>query len=68
LKISGSGRLSEGKIDDDLRTSGSTKLSGNFECNNFHSSICVHQDQLNYQEILNVITFIHRDLFGEREI
>ncbi len=38
MKISGSGTLSEGKINDDLRVSGSARLKGDFECNGFHSS------------------------------
>ena len=38
MKISGSGRLSEGKIDDDLVTSGSARIDGDFECKGFRSS------------------------------
>jgi cytoskeletal protein CcmA (bactofilin family) len=38
MKISGSGTLSEGKIDDELHVSGSAKIKGNFECNGFQSS------------------------------
>ncbi|MFX1594164.1 MAG: hypothetical protein ACFFCL_15850 [Promethearchaeota archaeon] len=38
MKISGSGTLSEGIINDELRVSGSAKIKGNFECNGFHSS------------------------------
>lgn len=38
MKISGSGTLSEGKINDELYVSGSARLKGNFECNGFHSS------------------------------
>jgi cytoskeletal protein CcmA (bactofilin family) len=38
MKISGSGTLSEGKIDDELYVSGSAKIKGNFECNGFQSS------------------------------
>jgi cytoskeletal protein CcmA (bactofilin family) len=38
MKISGSGKLSEGKIDDDLVTSGSARIDGDFECNDFRSS------------------------------
>jgi len=38
MRISGSGTLSEGKIDDELSVSGSVKLKGNFECEGFHSS------------------------------
>ncbi len=38
MKISGSGTLSEGKINDEIQISGSAKIKGNFECNGFHSS------------------------------
>ncbi len=38
MKISGSGTLSAGKIDDNLQVSGSAKLKGDFECYGFHSS------------------------------
>jgi cytoskeletal protein CcmA (bactofilin family) len=38
MKISGSGRLSAGKIDDELHVSGSARIEGNFECNGFQSS------------------------------
>lgn len=38
MKISGSGTLSEGRINDELNASGSVKLKGNFECEGFHSS------------------------------
>ncbi|MFX1478067.1 MAG: hypothetical protein ACFFCI_08040 [Promethearchaeota archaeon] len=38
MKISGSGRLLEGKIDDNLVTSGSARIDGDFECNGFRSS------------------------------
>ncbi|MFW9877364.1 MAG: hypothetical protein ACFFG0_30105 [Candidatus Thorarchaeota archaeon] len=38
MKISGSGRLSEGTINDELAVSGSAKIEGNFECNGFRSS------------------------------
>jgi cytoskeletal protein CcmA (bactofilin family) len=38
MKISGSGTLSEGKINDRIRVSGSVKLKGNLECEGFHSS------------------------------
>ena len=38
MKISGSGKLSEGKIDDSLVTSGSARIDGDFECNGFRSS------------------------------
>jgi cytoskeletal protein CcmA (bactofilin family) len=38
MKISGSGRLSGGKIDDELVTSGSARIDGDFECNGFRSS------------------------------
>jgi cytoskeletal protein CcmA (bactofilin family) len=38
MRISGAGRLSGGKIDEELHTSGSTRISGNFECNGFKSS------------------------------
>lgn len=38
MRISGSGRLSAGKIDDDLHVSGSARIDGNFECKNFQSS------------------------------
>ena len=38
MKISGSGRLSGGKIDEELHTSGSTRIDGDFECNGFKSS------------------------------
>ncbi|MFX1567410.1 MAG: hypothetical protein ACFFCV_03480 [Promethearchaeota archaeon] len=38
MKISGSGTLSAGKIEDNLHVSGSAKLKGDFECYGFHSS------------------------------
>ena len=38
MKISGSGTLSGGKIDDEIHISGSAKIKGNFECNGFQSS------------------------------
>lgn len=38
MKVSGSQTLPEGKIDEELVTSGSTKINGNFECNGFKSS------------------------------
>ncbi|MHA2283145.1 MAG: hypothetical protein ACXAC5_20070 [Promethearchaeota archaeon] len=38
MRISGSGRLSAGKIDEELYTSGSARIQGNFECNGFQSS------------------------------
>ena len=38
MKISGSGRLSAGKIDDELSVSGSAHIEGDFECNGFRSS------------------------------
>lgn len=38
MRISGSGTLSAGKIDDELHVSGSAKIKGNFECNGFQSS------------------------------
>ncbi|MFX1316937.1 MAG: hypothetical protein ACFE9T_13830 [Promethearchaeota archaeon] len=38
MKISGSGRLSGGKINDELTGSGSIKIDGDFECNGFRSS------------------------------
>jgi cytoskeletal protein CcmA (bactofilin family) len=38
MKISGSGTLTEGKINDELHVSGSARIKGNFECNGFHSS------------------------------
>ncbi|MFW9971420.1 MAG: hypothetical protein ACFFDF_14595 [Candidatus Odinarchaeota archaeon] len=38
MKISGSGTLSEGIINDELYVSGSARIKGNFECNGFHSS------------------------------
>jgi cytoskeletal protein CcmA (bactofilin family) len=38
MKISGSGRLSAGKINEELHTSGSARIDGNFECNGFSSS------------------------------
>ncbi len=38
MKISGSGRLSAGKINEELRTSGSARIEGDFECNGFQSS------------------------------
>ena len=38
MKISGSGRLSAGKINEELHTSGSTRIDGHFECNGFRSS------------------------------
>jgi len=38
MKISGSGKLSEGTINDELVVSGSAKIEGNFECNGFRSS------------------------------
>jgi len=38
MKISGSGRLSAGKINEELYTSGSTRIEGDFECNGFRSS------------------------------
>ncbi|MFX1498904.1 MAG: hypothetical protein ACFFBH_15370 [Promethearchaeota archaeon] len=38
MRISGSGTLSEGRINDELNASGSVKLKGNFECEGFHSS------------------------------
>ncbi|MFX1497901.1 MAG: hypothetical protein ACFFBH_10265 [Promethearchaeota archaeon] len=38
MRISGSGTLSEGKINDELNASGSIKLNGTFECDGFHSS------------------------------
>ncbi len=38
MRISGSGKLSGGKIDEELHTSGSTRIEGDFECNGFKSS------------------------------
>ncbi|MHA2180424.1 MAG: hypothetical protein ACXAAH_03255 [Promethearchaeota archaeon] len=38
MRISGSGRLSAGKIDEELHTSGSARIQGDFECNGFNSS------------------------------
>jgi len=38
MRISGSGRLSEGKINDEIILSGSARLEGNFECTRFKSS------------------------------
>lgn len=38
MKISGSGRISEGKINDELIVSGSARIEGDFECNGFKSS------------------------------
>lgn len=38
MKISGSGKLSEGKINDKLSVSGSARIEGNFECDGFRSS------------------------------
>ncbi|MFW9827102.1 MAG: hypothetical protein ACFFEY_05710 [Candidatus Thorarchaeota archaeon] len=38
MRISGSGTLSEGTINDDLHVSGSARIKGNFECNGFQSS------------------------------
>jgi cytoskeletal protein CcmA (bactofilin family) len=38
MRISGSGRLSAGKINEELHTSGSTRIDGSFECNGFQSS------------------------------
>lgn len=38
MRISGSGRLSGGKIEEELHTSGSTRIEGDFECNGFRSS------------------------------
>ena len=38
MRISGSGRLSEGKINDEVILSGSAKIAGDFECNGFKSS------------------------------
>jgi cytoskeletal protein CcmA (bactofilin family) len=38
MKISGSGRLSGGKIDDEIHISGSARIDGNFECNGLRSS------------------------------
>ena len=38
MKISGSGKLSAGKIDDELSVSGSARIEGDFECNGFRSS------------------------------
>ena len=38
MKISGSGTLSEGKINDELIVSGSARIEGDFECNGFRSS------------------------------
>jgi predicted acyltransferase (DUF342 family) len=38
MKISGSGRLSKGKIDDEVHISGSAKIDGTFECNGLRSS------------------------------
>ena len=38
MRISGSGRLSEGKIDDEINLSGSAKIAGDFECTGFKSS------------------------------
>jgi len=38
MKISGSGRLSEGEINDELIVSGSAKIEGNFKCTGFRSS------------------------------
>lgn len=38
MRITGSGRLSGGKIDEELYTSGSTRINGDFECNGFKSS------------------------------
>ncbi len=38
MKISGSGKLSEGKIDENLQSSGSVRLQGDFECMGLRSS------------------------------
>ncbi|MBY8984577.1 MAG: hypothetical protein KGD65_05910 [Candidatus Lokiarchaeota archaeon] len=38
MKISGSGKLSGGKIDEELYTTGSTRIEGDFECDGFKSS------------------------------
>lgn len=38
MRISGSGRLSAGKINEELHTSGSARIEGDFECNGFQSS------------------------------
>lgn len=38
MKISGSGRLSEGEINDSLEVSGSVKIEGDFKCTGFRSS------------------------------
>ena len=38
MRISGSGRLSEGKINDEINLSGSAKIAGDFECMGFKSS------------------------------
>jgi cytoskeletal protein CcmA (bactofilin family) len=38
MKISGSGRLSAGKINDHISASGSVKINGDFECKGFRSS------------------------------
>jgi cytoskeletal protein CcmA (bactofilin family) len=38
MKISGSGRLSEGKINDKVSVSGSAKIEGDFECDGFRVS------------------------------
>lgn len=38
MKISGSGRLSAGKINDNIAVSGSVKIGGDFECTGFRTS------------------------------
>jgi len=38
MKISGSGSLSAGQIDDNISVSGSVKINGDFECNGFRTS------------------------------
>ena len=38
MRISGVGRLSAGKINEELHTSGSARINGDFECNGFNCS------------------------------
>ena len=38
MRISGSGHIDGGKIEDDLIVSGSARIKDNFECNNLHAS------------------------------
>jgi len=68
MKISGSGRLSAGKIEDELNTSGSAKLEGHFECTGFSSSgsfrgpgsLTVHGD-IKSSGSFRIEGFIHGD-------